>query len=99
MKLKTAEKPGLEQEFRRLASQWKAACGLLSSTTAMVEHPAYQAIVDLGPPVVPLLLGDLETERVHWFEALKAITGEDPVPRDDWGNIPAMTAAWLAWGQ
>jgi len=48
---------------------------------------------------VPLLLRDLEREPVHWFEVLQAITGEDPVAREQWGNIPAMAAAWLAWGR
>jgi hypothetical protein len=65
----------------------------------MLAHPAYQAIIALGPPVVPFLLRDLEREPVHWFEALQAITGEYLVPRTDWGNIPAMVAAWLAWGR
>ena len=65
----------------------------------MVTHPAYQAIIALGPPVVPLLLHDLEREPFHWFEALQAITGEDPVPREHWGMIAAMRADWLAWGR
>jgi hypothetical protein len=99
MALKTADKKSVEAEFRVLVQQWTEACGLLSSTSAMVAHPAYQAIIGLGEPAVPLLLRELEQEPVHWFEALKAITGEDPVPREDWGNIPAMAAAWLSWGR
>ena len=99
MTLKTADKISVEAEFQALAQQWKSECAFLSSTSAMLAHPAYQAIVDLGQPIVPLLLQDLEKEPVHWFEALKAITGEDPVATDDWGNIRAMTAAWLAWGR
>jgi hypothetical protein len=99
MALRTAEQTTLEKELRTLASQWKEACGFLSSTTAMVHHPAYQAIIGLGPPVVPLLLRELEKEPAHWFEALKAITGQDPVSPKDWGNIPAMASAWLAWGR
>lgn len=87
------------EQFHTLATEWKSATVLLSSTTAMVAHPAYQAIIALGPPVVPLLLRELEREPAHWFEALKSITGEDPVPPADWGKIPAMTAAWLAWGR
>jgi hypothetical protein len=95
----TAEQTTLEKEFRTLARQWKEACGFLSSTTAMISHPAYQAIIGLGPPVVPLLLRELEKEPVHWFEALKAITGDDPVAHEDWGDISAMASAWLAWGR
>jgi hypothetical protein len=86
-------------EFRALARQWKEACALVSSTSSMINHPAYQAIVAMGRPVVPLLLQELESDPIHWFEALKAITGADPVAPNDWGNIPAMTAAWLAWGR
>jgi hypothetical protein len=99
MALKTTRQKSVEAEFHALADQWKEACGLLSSTSAMVAHPAYQAIIELGQPVVPFLLREVEIEPVHWFEALKAITGEDPVSRADWGNISAMASAWLAWGR
>jgi hypothetical protein len=89
----------LSAQFQALAERWKAETALCSSTSAMVAHPAYQAIIALGPPVVPLLLRELEREPVHWFEALKAVTGDDPVSPADWGRIPAMAAAWLAWGR
>jgi len=95
----TIESITLARQFQTLATQWKAATTFLSSTTAMVTHPAYDAIIALGPPVVPLLLQELEREPAHWFEALKAITGEDPVSPEDWGKIPKMAAAWLAWGR
>jgi hypothetical protein len=94
-----AESAALAARFEALAAQWKEDVALLSSTTAMVAHPAYQAIIDLGPPVVPLLLRDLEREPAHWFEALKAITGADPVPKQDWGKVRAMAARWLEWGR
>jgi hypothetical protein len=87
------------ERFEALAEQWRTATALMSSTSEMVSQPAYQAIIGLGKAVVPFLLRDLKHERVHWFEALQAITGEDPVPREHWGNIAAMTADWLAWGQ
>jgi hypothetical protein len=86
-------------QFNMLAREWKTGTALLSSSTAMRTHPAYQAIIALGPPVVPLLLRDLEREPVHWFEALQAITGHDPVPREHWGNIAAMAADWLTWSR
>lgn len=95
----TLEPAALARQFQALAAQWKAGTALLSSTTDMIAHPAYQAVIALGSPVVPLLLRDLEREPAHWFEALQAITGEDPVPPEQWGKIPAMAAAWLAWGR
>src|SRR5262249_13564060 len=97
--MKATDEAAVARQFQLLAEQWKTATALLSSTTMMVSHPAYRAIIALGPPVVPLLLRDLEQESAHWFEALQAITGEDPVPREHWGNIPAMTADWLTWGR
>jgi hypothetical protein len=89
----------LAAQFAALADQWKAATALLSSSTAISGHPAYRAIIALGPPVVPLILRDLERQPAHWFEALAAITGEDPVPAHDWGKIQSMRSAWLAWGR
>jgi hypothetical protein len=86
-------------QFAVLASRWKAETELLSSTRAMTDHPAYQEIIALGPVVLPLLLRDLERESAHWFEALQAITGEDPVPREHWGDIKAMGADWLTWAR
>jgi hypothetical protein len=85
--------------FQLLADEWKVGTACLSSTTAIVAHPAYQAIIALGRPVLPLILRELEREPAHWFEALQAITGEDPVPRKDWGKVAAMRTAWLAWGR
>ncbi len=82
----TAQTKALETQFAVLADQWKAATGLLSSSTAISSHPAYRAIIALGPAVVPLILRDLEREPAHWFEALQAITGEDPVSVEDWGK-------------
>src|SRR5438309_8447515 len=93
------DQTAVASQFEILAEQWKTATALLSSTTAMVAHPAYQAIIALGPPVVPFLLRDLEREPAHWFEALAAITGADPVPREHGGHIPAMRDDWLAWGR
>jgi hypothetical protein len=95
----TTEHLTLVEQFESLARQWKAETALLSSTTAMTSHPAYRAIIALGPGVVPLLLRDLEREPAHWFEALRAITGEDLVPAEQWGNIPVMATTWLAWGR
>jgi hypothetical protein len=86
------------KQFELLAEQWKSETELVSSTTAMVTHPAYQAIIALGPAVVPFLLRDLEREPIHWFEALQAITGADPVPCEHWSKIEAMRTDWLAWG-
>jgi hypothetical protein len=86
-------------QFDDWARQWKSETRYVSSTSDMVLHPAYQRIIGLGPAAVPLILDELRREPNHWFWALKAITGEDPVPPADRGRLDRMTAAWLAWGQ
>lgn len=85
--------------FRSLADRWRADTLYLSSATDIAMHPAYQRIIGLGPQALPLILGELERQPGHWFWALTAITGEDPVPPADRGRLPAMAAAWLAWGR
>ncbi len=87
------------EKFHRLAAQWRAERGPTSSISQMAMHPAYQQIIGMGLAVLPLLLHELATEPDHWFWALKAITGVDPVPPESRGRIRAMAEAWLRWGR
>jgi hypothetical protein len=89
----------VDEKFRRLAAAWRNDVALLSSTRARETHPAYLSIIALGAAVVPLLLGDLEANQTHWFTALAHITGADPVPEADAGNVPRMVQAWLDWAR
>lgn len=89
----------LEQKFQRLAETWHKAVAHQSSSSKRDSHPAYQEIIALGPPVVPLLLHDLELNHRHWFTALAAITGAHPVAEADAGKILQMIDAWLKWGK
>jgi hypothetical protein len=89
----------IEQHFRRLEAAWLADTFVLSSYTKIVGHPAFREIIGLGEAVVPLLLRDLEKRPRLWVWALPEITGVDPVPPEDAGNIGQMSAAWLRWGR
>lgn len=89
----------VQQKFDRLARQWREETLVLSSILQMSMHPAYQQIIGMGSCAVSLLLRELEREPNHWFWALHAITGVDPVPETDHGNVEAMTEAWLRWGE
>lgn len=89
----------LKAKFDRLASRWRTDTLVVSTVQAMTLHPAYQEIVGMGPEAVPLLLSELRRHPDHWFPALRAITGVDPVPTADRGNIKRMTEAWLTWGK
>lgn len=88
-----------EERFQRLARSWRRERGPTSSLTEMVTHPAYQEIIGLGREAIPLLLRELQREPDHWFWALKAITGVDPVPPEARGKIQEMARAWLRWGR
>ncbi len=91
--------PSLDARFRALVKQWKKDTETDSSITRMVRHPAYQEIIGMGEPVVPLLLDELEREPDFWFAALQKITGADPVPKECAGKIKEMAKAWIDWGR
>ena len=52
----------------------------------------------MGHQALPLILQDLAATRSNWFWALRAITGENPVPPEERGQIGKMTERWLEWG-
>ena len=76
-----------------------AEVGHHSSTTKLVNHRAFQEIIRLGQAVVPFMLQDLEKRPRLWVWALPDITGVDPVPVSDRGNIAKMSEAWLRWAR
>jgi hypothetical protein len=91
--------PELARRFEALAAQWREDTVFDSAPTALFLHPAYQEIIGFGPAVLPLLFRNLEETGSFWFWALQAITGENPIPQADRGDIPRVTEHWLKWGR
>jgi hypothetical protein len=91
----TKNQPSLETHFRALVKQWKKDTETDFSILRMIRHPAYQEIIGMGEPVVPLLLTELKREPDFWFAALQKITGADPVPKTSAGKIEEMAKAWI----
>lgn len=89
----------VEVRFRQLEAEWRTETAHLSSITKIINHPAFQAIIQLGEAVLPLMLKDLSEQPRLWVWALPAITGADPVSPAEAGDIAAMSAAWLRWGR
>ena len=87
------------ERFQKLAVTWKSAVRFLSDTDEMCSHPAYQEIIGMGAAALPFIFSELEREPDNWFWALKAITGEDPVPEEHRGNVELMAKDWLLWAQ
>ena len=87
------------QRFYNLLSVWKTEVKYLSDTDAICTHPAYQQIIGMGCQALPFIFLELREEVGHWFWALKAITGEDPVPDEERGRMKLMQERWLHWGR
>ncbi|MEO7323947.1 MAG: hypothetical protein ABIW82_03885 [Dokdonella sp.] len=86
-------------ELAELAGKWREETMFASSLTKTVLNESYQRIIGHGERALPFILNDLRESGGLWFPALQAITGADPVPVNDRGDIPAMTAAWLTWAE
>lgn len=98
---KTTARPraseALAREFQSLSATWRRETALRSSVTQIALNPAYRQIIGMGKPALPLIFGELRRTPDHWFWALQAITGENPVPEEDAGDLEAMAADWLSW--
>jgi hypothetical protein len=89
----------IEEQFQQLAATWLRETAHVSSSNDLVAHPAFQEIVGMGFAVIPLLLRELECRSGHWHRALRRITGADPVPPADRGNLDRAAEAWLRGGK
>jgi len=87
----------LEQIFNGLVKNWKEATGGYSVTARRYAHPSYQAILVLKEDVVPLILRELQQRPDWWFEALKALTKENPVTAG--ATFEEAVNAWIDWGK
>jgi putative addiction module component (TIGR02574 family) len=89
-----------EGELSELAAEWKRTRQRASSSIVkLAMPPAYQRIIGKGPSAIPFILRELQKAPDHWFWALAAMTGEDPVSEDDRGDLEAMAHAWIEWGK
>lgn len=96
--LEVASKP-IQERFRLLRDEWKSQTHHLSNTAQISLAFPYQMIIGMGPVAVPLILAELKREPDHWFWALEAITGENPVTAAEAGDIEASAQAWVRWGE
>jgi len=89
----------IQNTFQSLATMWRNETKYSSSPTEKNNHWAYQQIIGIGWPVVPVLLRELEVNPDHWFYALRKITGANPVPPESRGKLNEMASAWLHWAK
>lgn len=84
-------------EFQRLYREWHSDTQLTSSITEVEQHPALRQIVAMGKGVVPLIMSSFKEETAWWFGALCELTGANPVPEQDRGEVEKMRQHWLKW--
>ena len=90
-------KEGLRSQFNDLVDVWTEETMTSSFIHEICTHRAYQRVIGLGPPAIPLILEEVLKDRRHWGWALAAITGENP---DEHAGSPKEAAeAWLQWGR
>ena len=87
-----------EKRFEELADRWEHDTSHLSNHTIRAKHSAYREIVAMGPGIVHLILARMRNRPGHWFMALHKLTGENPIPDEDRGNVLKMTEHWMKWG-
>jgi hypothetical protein len=92
---------GEDAEFRRrfeeLKRRWNAETGGSSLLMPKFMHPAYQQIIGMGEPAIPILLEEVRRQSGHWFWALRAITGAEVAQGGDSYGVAADK--WLRWGE
>lgn len=89
----------LPVRFKRLLMEWRKQTAHLSSIRAKVMVPQYLEIIGMGQAALPLILNELKQKRTYLFPALRAITGIDPVKKEDRGNLKLMANSWIEWGR
>ena len=89
----------LEATFQSLLERWRRETRYQSSSTTICTHKAYQRIIGLGKPVLPLILREMEQRPGQWFWALRAITGEEPEPEAMAGDVVGLSRVWIEWGR
>lgn len=87
------------KRFAELSATWRSETAFTSSALQMATHPAYQEIIGMGRDAIPLILHELSERPAHWFWALRAISGENPVKAAEMGKFDSLVSAWLDWGR
>jgi hypothetical protein len=91
--------PDLERKFNLLAEQWRQKTMFMSRAADITSDFTYYQIVGLGRSIIPLILRQVQRGEGHWFLALRALTGENPVAAEDAGHLAKMAQSWINWGR
>ena len=85
--------------FDMWRNQWLDETKYNSNISSSMQHPLYSKILSLGDIIVPFLIMDLRENKTHWFYALTALTGENPILKEHSGQVDNMIADWVKWAE
>jgi hypothetical protein len=91
--------PEEKELFSKLAHEWRHETSASSVLMQKVMHRAYQQIIAIGPPVIPLILAEMQRIPGHWFWALDALTHGRHNPAKGSKTLTEATTAWIKWGK
>lgn len=83
--------------FYGVLNRWESETKYSSSTTEILEHPSYSALVENARLTLDLICDELKKKPSHLVFVLEDAFEIRPYSDQEEGNIPAMTNAWLSW--
>ncbi len=89
----------LKEKFEYYTSVWTNETMFSSSIHEIINNSAYRSIVGLGKDVIPFIIDELKKEDNHWFYALEALTGQNPIKKEHRGFIKLMKSDWIEWAE
>lgn len=86
--------------FMVYSKLWKEETKYSSLFQKIVEHNAYQKIIEMNDVAIPFILEEIKNGEVHyyWDYALRKITNKNPVNKDR-SSFEEINLDWLAWGE
>jgi hypothetical protein len=87
------------EKFQALTARWRENTAFLSNPEKIYADPSYREIVSMGRDALPLILFEMREHPDHWFDALRTITGVNPIKSEHRGNMREMTSDWLRWAE
>lgn len=93
----------IETYFDKLVQDWHKERAGMSSPTDMFNCEAYKEILALGHRAQNLIFKRMKNESDQpdfWFDALEKFNqGFSPVNEEDYGDMKAISNAWLNWAK
>ena len=85
-----------QDEFARLAAEWRTGRPRGVDVAQMTKHPAYARIIKMGPTAIPLILQELDREVDHWFPPYTRLPAPTLFLRAAWAiSLPWPKHGWI----